>query len=182
MVEFWWRHVKPLNLHISYNFGPSLVNWFRLCYLQHNDVSGTIQNNGWVSESFTLSIGVSEGCLMSPYLFIISAEILANFIKRDEDIKGFKTSWSRAQTKPIRWWHDVNTRRLRGSILKAIEDLDGFHVTSCLKVNYEKTKVLWVGSANKRGPIKCNKPDISWSPGWKEKILHWAFGSQRTET
>ena len=82
--------------------------------LQYNDVSGAIQNNGWVSESFTLSIGVSQGRLMSPYFFIISAEILANFIRRDEDIKGFKTSWSRAHTKPIRWRHDVNTRRLRG--------------------------------------------------------------------
>ena len=28
---------------------------------------------------------------MSPYLFIISAEILANFIRRDEDVKGFMT-------------------------------------------------------------------------------------------
>ena len=37
--------------------------------LQYNDLSGAIQNNGWVSESFTLSIGVSQGCLMSPYLF-----------------------------------------------------------------------------------------------------------------
>ena len=82
--------------------------------LQYNDVSGAIQNNGRVSESFTLSIGVSQGRLMSPYFFIISAEILANFIRRGEDIKGFKTSWSRAHTKPIRWRHDVNTRRLRG--------------------------------------------------------------------
>ena len=38
-------------------------------------------------------------------------------------------------------------------------------MTSGLKVNYEKTKVLWVGSAKNRGPIECNKPDISWVEG-----------------
>ena len=44
--------------------------------------------------------------------------------------------------------------------------MHGFQVTSGLKVNYEKTKVLWVGSAKKnRGPIECNKPDISWVEG-----------------
>ena len=50
---------------------------------------------------------------------------------------------------------------------------------SGLKVNFEKTKVLWVSSAKERGPIQCDKPDISWVKG---KFLHWAFGSQQTET
>ena len=52
-----------------------------------------------------------------------------------------------------------------GSFRRAIEVLDGFQVTSCLKINHEKTKVLWVGSAKNRGPIECNKPDISWVEG-----------------
>ena len=68
-----------------FNFGPSLVNWFRLFY---NQVSSVIQNNGWVSESFSLGRGVRQGCPMSPYLFTISEEKLANFIRRDKDVKG----------------------------------------------------------------------------------------------
>ena len=52
-----------------------------------------------------------------------------------------------------------------GSFRRTIEVLDGFQVISGLKVNYEKTKVLWVASAKKRGPIECNKPDISWVEG-----------------
>ena len=52
-----------------------------------------------------------------------------------------------------------------GSFRRAIEVLDGFQVTPGLKVNYEKTKVPWVGSAKNRGPIECNKPDISWVEG-----------------
>ena len=37
---------------------------------------------------------------------------------------------------------------------------------SGLKVNFKKTKVLWVSSAKERGPIQCDKPaSISWVKG-----------------
>ena len=52
-----------------------------------------------------------------------------------------------------------------GSFLRAVEVLDRFHMISGLEVNFEKTKVLWVGSAKERGPIQCDKPDISWVTG-----------------
>ena len=52
-----------------------------------------------------------------------------------------------------------------GSFLRAVQVLDRFRMISGLKVNFEKTKVLWVGSAKERGPIQCNKPDISWVKG-----------------
>ena len=131
-----------------FKFEPSLVNpvqiilqWCLQCY----------ENNEWVSESITLGRRVRQRYPMSPYLFIISAEILANFIRRDKDVKGFMT-WSRAQTKPIRWWHDVILilDGSEGSFLRAIEGSRWFQVTSDLKVNYEKTKVLWVGLAKEK--------------------------------
>ena len=78
---------------------------------------------------------------MSPYLFIISAEILANFIRRDEDIKGFMTSEVEHR---LSQFADDTTLILddsEGSFLRAIEDRpEGFQATSGLKVNYEKTK------------------------------------------
>ena len=94
---------------------------------------------------------------MSPYLFIISAEILANFIRRDKDVKGFMTG---EVEHKLSQFADDTTLILdgsEGSFRRAIEVLDGFQVTSGLKVNYEKTKVLWVGSAKNRGPIECNR-------------------------
>ena len=110
-----------------FNFGPSLVNWFRLFY---NQVSSAIQNNGWVSESFSLGRGVRQGCPMSPYLFIISAEILANFIRRDKDVKGFMTG---EVEHKLSQFADDTTLILdgsEGSFRRAIEILDGFQVTS----------------------------------------------------
>ena len=42
---------------------------------------------------------------MSPYLYIIAAEILANFVRRDEDIKGFGKNG--VEHKPSQYANDT---------------------------------------------------------------------------
>ena len=79
---------------------------------------------------------------MSPYLLIILAEILANFIRRDKDVEGFMTS--EVQHRLIQFTGDMTLilDRSEGSFLRAVEVPDGFQMTSGLKVNDDKTKVL----------------------------------------
>ncbi|KAL9978135.1 hypothetical protein ACROYT_G015622 [Oculina patagonica] len=170
-----WSFIERALIH--FGFGPSLVNWFRLFY---KDVSSAIQNNGWVSEHFILGRGVRQGCPMSPYLFIIAAEILANFIRRDKDIKGFETN---EVEHKLSQYADDTTLILdgsEGSFLRAVAVLDGFHIISGLKVNYEKTKVLWVGSAKEREPIKCDKSEISWVKGKVFALGIWFATDRKT--
>ena len=76
---------------------------------------------------------------MSPYLLIILAEILANFIRRDKDVEGFMTS--EVQHRLSQFTGDM-TYGSGGSFLRAVEVPDGFQMTSGLKVNDDKTKVL----------------------------------------
>ena len=106
-------------------------------------------------------------------LFIITAEILANFLRRDENIKGFKTN---AIEQKLSQFADDTTLILDGSehsFLLAIEVLDGFHEISGIKVSYEKTKMFWIGSGKGTGPLPCNKPDISWVGGKKIALGVW---------
>ena len=69
-----------------YNFWQSAINW-KLFY--HNTES-CILNNGWSSNFFKLERGVRQGCPLSPYLFILCVEILAETIRQNKNIKGIK--------------------------------------------------------------------------------------------
>ena len=71
-----------------YNFGASLVTWVKVFY---TDVSSCVLNNGWSSEFFNLGRGVREGCPLSPYLFILCAEILGNTVRTDNEVRGIKS-------------------------------------------------------------------------------------------
>ncbi|KAL9976458.1 hypothetical protein ACROYT_G013765 [Oculina patagonica] len=110
----------------------------------------------------------------------IAAEILANFIRRDKDIKGFETN---EVEHKLSQYADDTTLILdgsEGSFLRAVAVLDGFHIISGLKVNYEKTKVLWVGSAKEREPIKCDKSEISWVKGKVFALGIWFATDRKT--
>ena len=78
-----WHFIEKC---LSYfNFGPSFKNWIKLFY---TDIKSSVTNNGWTTEPFTINRGVRQGCPISPYIFILCVEILGNFIRNDDNVKG----------------------------------------------------------------------------------------------
>ena len=69
----------------SFNFGPSITNWIMLCY---QNIESCVLNNGWASNFFALERGVRQGCPLSPYIFLLCVEILAERIRTNKDIEG----------------------------------------------------------------------------------------------
>ena len=80
-----WSFIEKSLQH--FGFGPSLSKWVRLFYCK---TESCILNNGWTSNFFELSRGVRQGCPLSPYLFILSVEILAEAIRNKREITGIK--------------------------------------------------------------------------------------------
>ena len=68
-----------------FGFGSSMLKWLNLFYCRPESC---VLNNGWASDFFEIQRGVRQGCPLSPYLFVLSVEILAKAIRENTSIKG----------------------------------------------------------------------------------------------
>ena len=150
-----------------YNFGDSLTSWIKLFY---TDISSRIQNNGWSSDFFLLTTGVRQGCPLSPYLFLLCAEILGAAVRRDDEVKGIQIYGKQCK---VSQYADDTTLILNGSLSsveRSFSLLDAFALMSGLKVNYAKTEAVWIGTSKNRTDKLLIKQNIKW-PFQKTKAL-----------
>ena len=129
----------------------------------YTDISSSIQNNGWASEFFPLGRGVRQGCPLSPYLFVLCAEILGTAIRNHKQIKGIRILDEECK---VSQYADDTTLILNGSDVSMQQSfylLDSFAEISGLKVNYEKTEALWIGSLRLQKRIIAAYQNITWA-------------------
>ena len=153
-----------------YNFGQSLINWIKLCY--HNTES-CILNNGWASDFFKLERRVRQGCPLSPYLFILCVEVLADAIKKNQNIKGIFVNEREIK---ISQYADDTTLILDGSresLTSSLHILDNFQRVSGLKLNNKKTKALWIGANAEKEDKLCPERDLKWVKGKTKALGVW---------
>ena len=68
-----------------YNFGEDFISWVKLLY---TDIYSCVINNGHATDFFNVTRGVRQGCPLSPLLFILCNEIMSEWVKNDNNIKG----------------------------------------------------------------------------------------------
>ena len=66
-------------------FGPSLIKWVDLLY---SDIRSSILINGYTSRHVKPSRGLRQGCPLSPFLYVLTMEVLAVNIWVQPSIKG----------------------------------------------------------------------------------------------
>ena len=101
------------------------------------------------TDYFDISRGVTQGNPLSPYLFILTVELLSATIKYNPNIKGIKINDSEYL---ISQYADDSTRALGDDVLSlksALKCIENFGHYSGLRANFTKTKAVWIGG--KRG-------------------------------
>jgi len=69
------------------NFGPMFRKWIHTLYTH---ITSCVMINGYVSDFFQLYRGVRQGCPLSGLLFVLAIEVLAQAIRPNENIHGWR--------------------------------------------------------------------------------------------
>ena len=69
-----------------FGFGPKMIKWVKI--LISNATSCVVQNGHFISSFSDKGRGCRQGDPVSPYLFLLVAEILATMIRDNNKIKG----------------------------------------------------------------------------------------------
>ena len=125
-----------------FNFGPELKQWVHTLL---RNFKAVINHCGNISSKFDVSRGCRQGDPLSPYLFILGVEILAHKIRTDSSLKGF-TIGNLAHIL------DAYADDITIYLTPALDNLQNlllivksFYEVSLLKINIEKTSVIWFG-------------------------------------
>ena len=142
-----------------FNFGDSFINWVRVFY---KNINSAVIQGGNLSEFFNIERGCRQGDPLSPYLFLLCAEILAIMIRGNKNIKGI--SVMQVEHK-LSQFADDTSLILDGSedsLNEALLELDWYAKLSGLKINFSKTQVIWIGKKRYSKDILCSNRNLSW--------------------
>ena len=158
-----------------FGFGPSLLNWIKVLYCNSESC---ILNNGWASNFFELNRGVRQGCPLSPYLFILSVEVLANAIRPKKEVCGITV---KDKEISLSQYADDTTLILNGSeesLLESLKIIDYFGNISGVRLNSKKTEALWIDASADWDFKLCPQKDFKWPK--KKKLERYRYGFQQT--
>ena len=141
-----WNFIKG-SLEL-FNLGPFLTRWFSILY---NNSEAAVMNAGYMTDYFTVSRGVRQGCPLSPFLFTLSVELLALKIRQEPNCKGI--SLPNLQEAKISQFADDTTltstliSKDTNSLKFSLQIIGTFGSISGLGLNKKKTKAMWIGSS-----------------------------------
>ena len=129
--------MKSLDL---FGFGSTFKRWIEI--LNH-DRRACIKNGGHISDPFPMSNGVRQGCVISPQLFLLAVEILAQKIIQDDSIKGLNPHQADKPTKVNQLADDTTLfQKNKRDVARCLKHLQKFSKFSGLFLNLNKCFAL----------------------------------------
>ena len=143
-----------------FGFGSNIIKWLKILF---TDIELCTSNNGFASEYFTPSRGLFQGNPVSSMGFLLIVELLSINLRNNPHLQGITIK--NINFLLAMFADDVtiflkNTPRNGQELLKEIEE---FEILSGLKVNYDKSTVYRMGSANKANARQYVLNKVKWS-------------------
>ena len=167
-----WEFIE--NVLKYFNFGPSIISWIKL--FQSGSESCIIQN-GFMSDFLKLKRGCRQGDPVSPYVFILCAEILGKMLRTNKNVKGININGNDFLLSQYADDTQIFLDGTEQSLREALSVLDRFYAISGLKINIEKTKAIWIGSLKNSEVRICRNYNLDWTEGYF-KILGVTFTTE----
>ena len=143
-----------------FNFGTDVIRWISVLYKNANLC---VIQNGIFSKFFNIGRGCRQGDPVSPYIFILCAEIMGHMIRQNKNIKGIKIG---REEICLLQYADDTVLFMDGSeksLQSALNLLFQYSKYSGLKPNISKTKAVWIGSKINSADRLCKDSDLEWT-------------------
>ena len=140
-------------------FGTSFIRWITLF---NTEVFASVLQCGFLSSRIEIKRGCRQGDPIAPYLFIICSQILTILIDQDEKVKGLKIA--NKEIKIVQFADDT-TIFLDGSensLRHTLNILEIYGNYSGLKMNKEKSELVWIGKEKNSQKKLCNDVKLAW--------------------
>ena len=156
-----------------FGFDEQLIDWIKLF---NKNVAARICQSGFISDPIVIKRGCRQGDPISCYQFILAAEILALLISINPNIADLNIGGIHYKLEQLA---DDTTLILDGttnSLQAALNTLEIYCTLSGLKVNSEKTKVIWIGKRKNskeklKVSVKLNYLAYNFQFIWKQCLI-----------
>ena len=145
-----------------FNFGEMMKQWFKTFYC---DLTSCVSVNGGYTKWFQIQRGCRQGDPVSPYIFLICAEILSLLIRNNNNIKGIQIDQDLMVL--LSQFADDTSLFLDGSresFEATIATLQFFASFSGLDMNLDKTQIIWIGSKRNSDLRYMPHLNFQWNP------------------
>ena len=129
-----------------FGFDSYFISWIKLLY---SNASTRININGFLTEKIQLKSGVRQGCPLSALLYVLVIETLALQLRCNPNIVGFTIQNQKFISS--HYADDAVIKITQNRCFKEVyKDLCIYEEGSGAKINYGKTKGLWLGKWKNR--------------------------------
>ena len=142
-----------------FNFGENILKWVKIL---NTDITASVQQCGYLSEPFQIFRGCRQGDPIASLEFLLPAQFLYLMIYANKNIKGITI---KNKEYKMTQFADDTTMILDGtqnSLQMSLNTIEIFGTYSGLKMNKEKTHVIWIGKQRKTKERLHTTPMLHW--------------------